>query len=526
MTGIISNRNIKITSFLLFSVFMFSCQKEDIGSISIINYRDKVAGGWAGKMIGVMYGAPFEFKCVDSIYDGKITWDPESVKGALSNDDLYVQLGFMDVLDSFGIDCPADRFAAQLADAKFEVCHANLMARRNYMRGLRAPMSGNPQENMHADDIDFQIESDFIGFINPGMPLRANEMCNNIGHIMCYGDGVYGGMFVAAMNSIAFFENNVDSVVYNGLKAIPHESLYAECINDVIDEYRDNPGDWKATWAVISEKWAKKDICVPNHPFNIDAKLNGAYIAIALLYGQGDFEKTMEIAVRCGQDSDCNASNAAGVLGVIKGYNGIDDCWKKEIAPIADENFSYTNYTFNKAIDRSLFYANENILLNGGKITKSTLKVKRQKPDCHFALETSFPDITYSYETTVLKPDWKFKGSWGNFIIGRGDNDIFKCTVTAGDACEVKFMGKGILLQGYCNKDGGTADVYIDGSFVKTIDFYYPFEAGIYLGNRSHLFHTLNLDNKEHILKLIARKDKNPLSEGNNVWVERALIYK
>ena len=48
--------------------------------------------------------------------------------------------------------------------------------------------------------------------------------------------------------------------------------------------------------------------------FNIDAKLNGAYIAMGLLYGNRDLDQTMLISCRCGQDSDCNPSNSGGVL--------------------------------------------------------------------------------------------------------------------------------------------------------------------------------------------------------------------
>ena len=41
-------------------------------------------------------------------------------------------------------------------------------------------------------------------------------------------------------------------------------------------------------------------------PFNIEAYVNGAYIVLGLLYGEGDFERTIDISTRAGQDSDCN----------------------------------------------------------------------------------------------------------------------------------------------------------------------------------------------------------------------------
>ena len=70
------------------------------------------------------------------------------------------------------------------------------------------------------------------------------------------------------------------------------------------------------------------------------------------------------------------------------------------------------------------------------------------------------------------------------------------------------------------------AKVYLDGKYIKTIDFYYREEAGIYLGNRAHLYHELNLTPGKHTLRLVTIGDKNPKSTGHNVWVERAMIYK
>ena len=74
-----------------------------------------------------------------------------------------------------------------------------------------------------------------------------------------------------------------------------------------------NPLDWEKTWALLQEKWGNIDHCPDGYqkPFNIDAKLNGGYLVIGLLYGDGDWYKTMNYATRCGQDADCNPANAA-----------------------------------------------------------------------------------------------------------------------------------------------------------------------------------------------------------------------
>src|SRR5262249_30542628 len=69
--------------------------------------EDKIRGGWAGKMIGVTCGAPFEFRSRGAIieddlnhYDG---YSPEKVEDALAQDDLYVDATLSQVMDEKGL---------------------------------------------------------------------------------------------------------------------------------------------------------------------------------------------------------------------------------------------------------------------------------------------------------------------------------------------------------------------------------------------------------------------------------------
>ncbi|MCK4446135.1 MAG: ADP-ribosylglycohydrolase family protein, partial [Candidatus Marinimicrobia bacterium] len=334
--------------FTLLLIFYF-CDGQKTQTISLDELYDKIRGGWAGKMIGVSYGGPTEFRYNSVINEDEIKWDPVSVKNSIYEDDLYVQMSFMMTMDEYGIDAPAEKFAESFANAGYMLFHANRKARKNFWDSIMPPMSGNPKYSLHADDIDFQIEADYIGFMCPGMPQTSNEICDKIGHIMNYGDGVYGGMFVSTLYTAAYFENDIETIVQTALKAIPEESQYAQCIQDVTDGHKRHPDDWRVTWHELQDKWGTIDICGALDPFNIDAKINGAYIVMGMLYGEGDFGKTIEISTRCGQDSDCNPSNASGVLGILLGYENIPLKWKKHIPDIADSTFIYTNYSFNKA---------------------------------------------------------------------------------------------------------------------------------------------------------------------------------
>ena len=86
--------------------------------------------------------------------------------------------------------------------------HANGQARQNLLEGIPPGLSGHPYYNPHADDIDFQIECDFIGIISPGLPKVALEIANKVGHLMNYGDGYYAGAFLTVLYTYAYFESD------------------------------------------------------------------------------------------------------------------------------------------------------------------------------------------------------------------------------------------------------------------------------------------------------------------------------
>ncbi|MFQ6112688.1 MAG: ADP-ribosylglycohydrolase family protein [bacterium] len=512
-----------MTVFLLaISIAFSSCGNKVTKKLSTEDLRDKIAGGWAGKMIGVTYGGPTEFRATGKTYDKELMWTPDQVKGALSQDDLYVQMSFMMAMDKYGMDAPAEKFAESFANAGYRLWCANVTARKNFFDGIMPPNSGHPKYNLWADAIDFQIEADYIGFMSPGMPQTSNQICDKIGHIMNYGDGVYGGMFVSALYTQAFFDKDMNSIIKNALKAIPAESDYAKCIQDVIDLHTKYPDDWRKAWNAFQEKWGNTDISVPFQPFNIDAKINGSYIVMGLLYGDGDFAKTMEITIRCGQDSDCNPSNAAAVLGVRDGYTTIPDEWKSGIPEIADSLFIYTDYSFNKVVDNTLKYAKELIQANGGKIEDGMVYIKRQLPKAPEKVEVSFPGIKPLYPVDLKDPKWTWKGNWKEVTRG-WQNQTLKVTEQKNAEASLTFEGTGILLTGAWDRDGGKADIYLDDQLVRTIDTYYWVANAGFTG--AYLYHVLDLSNSEHTIRMVLNGEKNQKATGAKIYIGGAVVY-
>jgi hypothetical protein len=519
-------------------LILSGCQnKQESIEIPIDVLRDKIAGGWAGKMIGVSYGAKSEFNARGMTFEKALPWEPNMVDNSLKQDDMYVQMSFMMTMDEFGMDAPADKFAESFANAGYRLWCANVQARKNYWDGIMPPHSGSPEYNLWADAIDFQIEADYIGLMCPGMPATANKFADKIGHIMNYGDGVYGGMFVSALYAKAFYTDDVYEIVKHALKSIPAESEYAQAIQNVIDAHAKYPTFWRSAWAELERKWGATDISGAMNAFNIDAKLNGAYIAMGLLYGEGDMDKTLEISTRCGQDSDCNPSNAAAVIGVIKGYSNLDPVWTSGIDLIADSTFLFTNYTFNSVVENTLNYAKQISEENSGVVTDETITIVVQKPTAP-EVEVSFPKSYPIYRSYIAGPDEIGKGRVGGDlgweITGEWEKTTRKDWSTGGDlttyfsdkndaSVSFTFTGTGVVIIGDWTQDGGKANVFIDGEFHRKIDTYYWWSNEGKPG--AFLWHILNLEPGEHTVRLEVLGESKTETTGSNIYITGAAVF-
>jgi hypothetical protein len=491
-------------------------------AISRAVLEDKIRGGWAGQMVGVAYGAPTEFKSNGARITGELAWAPSRIDNAIEQDDLYVEMTFAEVMDRLGLDATSRQYGEAFRDSKYALWHANASARKWLNRGIEAPLSGQPKYNLHANDIDFQIESDFIGLMTPGLPREANQFCERVGRVMNSGDGLYGGMFVTGMYAAAFFDTDVRRIVEAGVASIPAESGYARIVRDVLTWSAQYPDDWGRTWQLVEEKWNRDDPCPDGalRPFNIDARLNGAYIALGLLYGRGDFSKTVEITTRCGQDSDCNPSSAAGVLGVMLGYEKIPSAWTSGIAAIAERKFDYTAYSFNDIVASTLKRSLAVVTRAGGRVAGDRIEVPMQTPLAP-PLEQWDPGVP---DRLVAATDaaWTWRGEWSDETRGTDRREIVgRRSEAAGAAAEVTFTGTGVALVGAHGRDGGRADVWLDGRKVTTIDAWIPDRT-----SDNDLWHTEGLAPGTHTLRVVVSGEADPRSAGKRLVINRVIVYR
>jgi hypothetical protein len=358
------------------------------------------------------------------------------------------------------------------------------------------------------------------------MPQTAVRLADKPGHVMNYGDGYYGGVFVAALYAEAYFEQDIPRIIEKALLSIPAESDYAKIIRDVMILHQEYPDDWRAAWQELETKWGNEHICAPGTSFNIDAKVNGAYIVMGLLYGEGDYVKTMEVATRCGQDSDCNPSNAMAVLGVISGFSKLPDEWQQAIGAIGDSLFIHTNYSFNKAVESTLNYACTLVTSNGGKVTDKSVSVRLEQPQAP-PLEISFPKVVFDRRVSVFNTSggWEMKGNWKGYKRSeRSTADQALFSDQPGDELVFNFAGTGVSLNGNWLRSGGKADIYLDGEFKRTIDCYFHY------ANQEHLnmdlYHITGLPSGKHALRVVVRGEKRPEAEGSNVYITEAVVFR
>ncbi len=307
------------------------------------DYRDRVYAGWLGKCIGVHFGGPLESWTYQDISTnlGEVT-DYLQPPGEVfkPDDDLIMPLVMMDAMKDS--DTPDDISAKTIGETwlKFLSTERGSIWRGGYgassehtaylnlLNGISAPQSGSAALNgmIISEQIGGQIFSDIWGLVLPNAPEAAADLSEKAASISHDGEGIYGGRFVAALVSAAFSETDPLKLIEVGLKVVPEESEYARVIRDMVRFYKEHPDNWHTARQYIDEHWGYN-----RYPGVVPIIPNAAIILVALLYGGGDFSRSIQIANMSGWDTDCNVGNVGAIIGVAVGLAGIFPHWRKPL---------------------------------------------------------------------------------------------------------------------------------------------------------------------------------------------------
>ena len=314
---------------------------------------NQVYGGWLGKVIGVIHGANTEgwtYEKIKSTF-GVITEYPFRFKNFCADDDIngpiFFQRVFLDY-DDISIKSMTKTFLNYVSDGHgffwwggYGVSTEHT-AYQNLIDGIDAPLSGSAKQNgrIMANQIGGQIFSDCFGILNPGDPKKAAEYAATMASITHDEEGLNGARFIAACIAKAYVAESIEEIVKTALEQLDQASEYAKMVVDVWEYCKEHRDDWEVGFAYVKSKY---DYAYYGGVCHIIP--NAAVIVLSLLYGEGDYSKTINIANMCGWDTDCNVGNLGAILGVYVGINGIEEKWISQVNDFicASSSLGYLN---------------------------------------------------------------------------------------------------------------------------------------------------------------------------------------
>ena len=281
--------------------------------------KDKIYACWLGKNIGGTMGTPYEGKT--ELNDIQGFNSPAGT--ALPNDDLDLQLVWLRAMEDLG---PYSLNAQALGEywVSFIPPHWNEygICKNNMHIGLIPPLAGEyKNEWKHSNGA--WIRTEVWACMAPGCPdiaMKYSQMDACVDHGA--GEGTYAAMFVAAIEAAAFVMNDLRKLIELGLTKIPADCWMAKTIRLLL-ECKDNGVDWKDTRNKLVE--FTKELGWFQAPANV------AFAMLGLLYGDGDFKKSMILAINCGDDTDCTGATLGSLFGIMNGTAGIPEDWQAYI---------------------------------------------------------------------------------------------------------------------------------------------------------------------------------------------------
>ena len=315
------------------------------------DYLERVYAGVLGKIIGVYLGRPFEGWSYEAITEhlGEINYyvhERLNVPLIVTDDDISGTFTFVRALEDYGYS--RDITPAQIGQTWLNYLieeqtilwwggMGNSTEHTAYLRlkqGFEPPYSGSVELNgkVVAEQIGAQIFIDGWAMVAPGDPEYAADLAGRAGSVSHGGEAIYGAQVLAAMESQAFVESDINRLIDTGSSVIPKDSIIYYMINDIREWHAKEP-DWRKGRELLAQRYGYDTYggnchMVPNHGLMI----------MSLLYGDDDFQKTLMIVNTCGWDTDCNSGNIGCLMGIKNGLQGLENGpdW---CGPVADRMY-------------------------------------------------------------------------------------------------------------------------------------------------------------------------------------------
>ena len=283
-------------------------------------YLDKLYACWIGKNIGGTLGAPFEGnRC---FLDIKGFTTPEGEP--MPNDDLDLQLVWLKALEDVGArNLTTNVLAEYWLESIAPHYNEYGIAKNNLSLGLLPPMSGEVDNDRWKTSNGAWIRSEIWAGVAPGVSnvaMKYATMDAMVDHGLA--EGTYAEIFTVTLESAAYVENDIEKLLELSLRKLPADCAIAQTVRLVIKCYHDG----------INYKETREKVVEFNKELGwFQAPAHLGFVTIGLLYGEGDFKKSMICAVNCGDDTDCTAATVGSIMGIIHGTAGIPKDWQNFI---------------------------------------------------------------------------------------------------------------------------------------------------------------------------------------------------
>ncbi len=342
--------------------------------------RKKLLGAWLGRACGCLLGKPVEgirsnelipllketgnypmhryilssdiTDEVCSHYKFSLRGKPfaDTVDGMPVDDDTNYVVLYQKIIEDYGRDFKPENVAS--AWMKYQSVQSYFTAERiayvNFINCIEPPASAM-YKNVCREWIGAQIRGDYFGYINPGKPEEAAEMAFRDACISHVKNGIYGEMFAAAMIACAAVTDNIDDIILGGLAQIPATSRLYEAVMKIFDGYKDGMTPEECFDMIHSDYDEHTD-----HGW-CHTISNAMIVTAALLYGNGDFGKSICFAVGIAFDTDCNGATVGSILGMRNTADGIDEYWKNPVnSKIHTSIFGVETVDIEKAAEKTL----------------------------------------------------------------------------------------------------------------------------------------------------------------------------
>jgi hypothetical protein len=453
--------------------------------INRTEYKNKIKGFWLGSCIANWTGLPtenrrtgFPFFTDLDFGNGKFNYVlDENPWGADDDTDIeYIYQHAIEKFNNYKLTGEEISSAWQEHIGLPKLWVSNLAALGQMQNGAVPPATSLPENNPMWDMIDAQLTTEIFGVLAPGRPDVALE----IGHLpirtTAFLHSEWASEFYIIMYSLTASVDKTlppkEQIIWlaeQARKRIPEWSYIADMYDFVKAAYEANMDkeDWEKTRDEVAYRYRYKVTAGYNYKYSWDSGINFAASMVSLLYGEGDYKKTIRIGSLCGWDSDNPTATWGGLIGLLYGYDGLQNHFnKKDFSE--SYNIARTRYNMPIPLDNFTDMAARGISIID-KIVVSSMKgeikddywiipAMNSEIESVPVQETVVPWVTIEdNDTSWIYEGFKTQDKNWNASGGHLTFGYENCKA------EITFSGSALQYYAYRSPKGGIVNITLDG---------------------------------------------------------------